>query len=91
MWHRIEESGISKRRQPSNESRQPSRADGNLINPIGSSAMVPKEATGTDDNTARFIQHKSNVARYNLHSFSLHRDLRFLLIISVDSKMHHSV
>lgn len=67
MWHRIEDSGTVKKRQ-SNESQQLPRAARNLINPVGSSVTVPKEASGTDDNTAGFIQYKSNTSRY-AHGF----------------------
>ncbi|XP_076133706.1 putative ubiquitin carboxyl-terminal hydrolase MINDY-4 isoform X2 [Alosa pseudoharengus] len=62
VWYRTEESGGTKRKQQSNDS-QPPRAEKNLTNSVGSSVMMPKEASGTDDSITGFIQQKSNVSR----------------------------
>lgn len=80
VWHRTEDSGSIKKRQLSNESQQPSRADRNLTNPIGSSVM-PKEASGIDDSTAGFSHQKSNLSGY-AHGFSFGKDLLFQQITS---------
>ncbi|KAL2089975.1 hypothetical protein ACEWY4_014663 [Coilia grayii] len=63
VWHRTEESGSTKRKQHSNiDTRAPGeKSQANLT--TDSSAMVPRDVSGTDDCTADLVQRKSNVSR----------------------------
>ncbi|XP_031430361.1 probable ubiquitin carboxyl-terminal hydrolase MINDY-4 [Clupea harengus] len=59
VWHQTDEGGSSKRKQNSSDTQAP-RGERNLTDPTSSPVIV---ASGTDDNTAGFVQRKSNVSR----------------------------
>ena len=73
VWHQTDEGGRAKRKQNSSDTQAP-RGERNLTDPTSSPVSV---ASGTDDNTAGFVQRKSNVSRYT-YGFLFHKEFYFL-------------